>query len=168
MTDQVFGELDFDGCYWNGHLRLEWFGETRELTLMIDSCHESQTEISDHQRETYRIFLEQWPDLQETVVKEIIRYYNEEERFAYGPDDPEEFAAWWPEIETVEEMVKWITLDSVVIESDSIAELCREGKRCLYLLFSNQWASGDWDCNGIGIRLVNEVIDETGFQDIAS
>lgn len=56
---------------------------------MIDSCHESQTEISDHQRETYRIFLEQWPALQETVVKEIIRYCNEEERFAYGPDEPE-------------------------------------------------------------------------------
>ena len=28
MTDQIFGELDFDGCgYWNGHLKLDWFGE---------------------------------------------------------------------------------------------------------------------------------------------
>lgn len=58
MTDQVFGELDFDGYYWNGHVRLDWFGEEREVGLMIDSCHESQNEISDRQRETYRTFLE--------------------------------------------------------------------------------------------------------------
>lgn len=76
MTDQVVGELDFDGCYWNGHLELDWFGKTRELTLMIDSCHESQTEVSDRQRETCRVFLDRWPELQETVVKEITRYYN--------------------------------------------------------------------------------------------
>lgn len=167
MTDQVFGELDFDGCYWNGHLKLDWFGEMQELTLMVDSCYESQAGISDRQRETCRVFLDRWPELQETVVQEIIRYYNEEERFTYGPGDPEESATWWPEIETVEEMVKWIALDSIVIESDSIAESCREGKRCLYLLFSYKWTSGDWNCNGIGIRLVNEEINETGYQDIA-
>ena len=28
MLDQIFGELDFDDCsYWNGHLKLDWFGE---------------------------------------------------------------------------------------------------------------------------------------------
>ena len=150
MTDQVFGALDFDGCYWNGHLKLDWFGETRELALMVDSCYESQTEISDRQRETCRAFQEKWPKLQEPVVREILRYYNEEERFSYGPDDPEEFAAWWPEIETVEKMLQWVTLDSIVIESDSIAENCREGKRCLYLLFSRDWAE-DPDGNGVGI-----------------
>ena len=166
MTDQVFGALDFDGCYWNGHLKLDWFGATRELTLMIDSCHESQTEISDHQREAYRIFLEQWPDLQETVVKEIIRYYNEEERFASGPDDPKEFAAWWPEIETVEEMVNRIELESVVVASDWFMEEVCGGKRCLYLLFSRRWAE-DPNNNGVGIQLLNEEVTESGFQDIA-
>lgn len=166
MTDQVFGGLDFDGCYWNGQVKLDWFGTAQELALSIDSCYESQTEISDRQRETFRVFLERWPDLQEAVVKEIIRYYNEEERFAYGPDDPEEFAAWWPKIDTVEEMVKWVVLDGIVIESDSVAETCREGKRCLYLLFSREWAE-DPDGNGIGIQLLNEQITESGFQDIA-
>lgn len=168
MTDQIFGELDFDDCsYWNGHLKLDWFGEEQEVGLMVDSCYESQTEISDRQRETCRAFLEKWPELQEAVVQEIIRYYNEEERFAYGPDDPEEFAAWWPEIETVEEMVKWVALDSVVIESDSIAESCREGKRCLYLLFNRRWGGEDINDNGVGIRLLGEEIDETSFKDIA-
>ena len=79
MADQIFGELDFDDCgYWNGRVKLDWFGEEQEVGLMVDSCYEGQTEISDYQRETYRAFLEKWPSLQEAVVKEIIRYYNEE------------------------------------------------------------------------------------------
>lgn len=167
MIDPVFGELEFDGCgYWNGRISLDFFGKPCDLSLMIDSCYESQTEISDCQRETYRTFLEKWPELQETVVKELIRYYNEEDRFSCGPDDPEEFAAWWPEIDTVEEMVKWVELETVVIESDSIAEDCRDGKRCLYLLFSREWAE-DVNGYGVGIRLLDEEIDKTGHQSIA-
>ena len=133
---------------------------------MVDSCYEGQTEISDYQRETYRAFLEKWPSLQEAVVKEIIRYYNEEERLAYGPDDPEEFATWWPEIETVEEMVKWVELETMAVASDSIIEDVYGGKRCLYLLFKRKWAEAP-NNNGVGIRLLNEEINETGFQDIA-
>ncbi len=30
MTDQVFGALDFDGFYWNGHINLDFFGEERQ------------------------------------------------------------------------------------------------------------------------------------------
>ena len=167
MTDQAFGALELDANgYWNGRIKLDFFGTEKEVGLMIDSCYESQTEISERQKESFYSFLKKWPELQQTIVKEIIRYYNEEERFSYGPDDPEEAAAWWPEIETVEEMRKWISLDSLVIESDKIVESCRAGKRCLYLLFSYQWAE-DYDGNGIGIRLLNEEISQIGFQDIA-
>ena len=167
MTDQIFGELDFDDCgYWNGRVKLDWFGEEREVGLMVDSCYESQTEISHHQREAYLAFLEKWPELQEAVVQEIIRYYNEEERFAYGPDDPEEFAAWWPEIETVEEMRKWVTLEMVVLPSDGIMRNVYDGKRCLYLLFSRDWAE-DPNNNGVGIQLLDEEITGSGYQSIA-
>ena len=99
-------------------------------------------------------------------MQEVIRYYNEEERFAYGPDDPEEFAAWWPEIETVEEMRKWVTLETVALPSDGIMRDVYDGKRCLYLLFSRDWAE-DPNNNGVGIQLLNEQITESGFQDIA-
>ncbi len=62
MLDQLFGSLDLDDCgYWNSHLKLDWFGEEQEVGLMIDSCYESQTEVSDRQRETCRAFLEKWP-----------------------------------------------------------------------------------------------------------
>ena len=114
MTDQVFGELDFDGFYWNGHINLDFFGEERQLNLIVDSSFGEQTEVSELQHEAYHSFLEKWPGLQEAVMQKVIRYYNEEERFAYGPDDPKEFAAWWPEIETVEEMCKWVTLETAL------------------------------------------------------
>ena len=105
--------------------------------------------------------------MQKAVVQEIIRYYNEEERFAYGPDDPEEFAAWWPEIETVEEMRKWVELETVVVASDRIMENVYDGKRCLYLLFNRKWAEEDLNDNGVGLRLLNEEIDGARFKDIA-
>lgn len=134
--------------------------------MIVDSSFGEQTEVSDLQHGAYQSFLEKWPGLQEAVVQEVVRYYNVEERFAYGPDDPEEFAAWWPEIETVEEMRKWITLETVVIPSDGIMQAVYDGKRCLYLLFSRDWAE-DPNNNGVGIQLLNEEITESGFQDIA-
>ena len=34
MLDQIFGELDFDDCgYWNGRVKLDWFGEEQEVGL---------------------------------------------------------------------------------------------------------------------------------------
>lgn len=134
--------------------------------MIVDSSFGEQTEVSDLQHGAYQSFLKKWPGLQEAVVQEVVRYYNVEERFAYGPDDPEEFAAWWPEIETVEEMRKWITLETVVIPSDGIMQAVYDGKRCLYLLFSRDWAE-DPNNNGVGIQLLNEEITESGFQDIA-
>ncbi len=166
ITDTVFGALDFDGFYWNGHVKLDFFGEERQLGLIVDSSFGEQTEVSDLQHKAYYFFLEKWPGLQEAVIQEVIRYYNEEGRFAYGPDDPEEFAAWWPEIETVEEMRRWVTLETVVIPSDGIMRDVYEGKRCLYLLFSREWAE-DPNNNGVGIQLLNEEITESGFQGIA-
>lgn len=166
MTDQVFGALDFDGFYWNGHINLDFFGEERQLGLIVDSSFGEQTEVSDLQHGAYQSFLKKWTGLQEAVVQEVVRYYNEEERFAYGPDDPEEFAAWWLEIETVEAMRKWITLETVVIPSDGIMQAVYDGKRCLYLLFSRDWAE-DPNNNGVGIQFLNEEITESGFQDIA-
>jgi len=165
MTDTTFGELDFDGCYWSGHISLDFFEEEKRLGLMIDSSFGEQTEISDLQHETCRSFLEKWLGLQEAVIQEVIRYYNEEERFAYGPDDPKEFAAWWPKIETVEEMRKWITLETVVIPSDGIMQDVYDGKHCIYLLFSREWAE-DPNNNGVGIQLLDEEITEIGFQNI--
>ena len=166
MTDQVFGELDFDGFYWNGHINLDFFGEERQLNLIVDSSFGEQTEVSELQHAAYHSFLEKWPGLQEAVMQEVIRYYNEEERFAYGPDDPKEFAAWWPEIETVEEMCKWVTLETVALPSDGIMRNVYDGKRCLYLLFSRDWAE-DPNNNGVGIQLLDEEIAGIGYQSIA-
>ena len=154
MIDQVFGELDFDGFYWNGHINLDFFGEERQLNLIVDSSFGEQTEVSELQHAAYHSFLEKWPGLQEAVMQEVIRYYNEEERFAYGPDDPEE------------EMRKWVTLEMVVLPSDGIMRNVYDGKRCLYLLFSRDWAE-DPNNNGVGIQLLDEEITGSGYQSIA-
>ena len=79
MTEEQFGALKLDEAgYWTGHIALDFFGKQLEPCLMIDSCYESQSEISSRQKETCWAFLEKWPEVQGTVVKEILRYYNEE------------------------------------------------------------------------------------------
>lgn len=72
--------------------------------------------------------------MQEKLIEELIKYYNEEERFSYGPDDEEELAEWWPEITTKEALLKAVTLEKIVIPQDFIMEVVRKG-RCIYLLF---------------------------------
>ena len=51
-------------------------------------------------KKTYEYFLKKWTALQEDLIDALIKYYNEEERFSYGPDDEVEAAEWWPEIDT--------------------------------------------------------------------
>lgn len=58
MTDQAFGALELDANgYWNGRIKLDFFGTEKEVGLMIDSCYESQTEISERQKESFYSFL---------------------------------------------------------------------------------------------------------------
>ncbi|MFG6367243.1 MAG: hypothetical protein K1W16_02240 [Lachnospiraceae bacterium] len=164
MTDQLFGELDKDYYGWEGASTLDFGGNAYPVELCVKVKNNS--EIMPIQREAYQRFIESWPVLQEKLIEELIKYYNEEERFSYGPDDEEELAEWWPEITTKEALLKAVTLEKIVIPQDFIMEVVRKG-RCIYLLFSRTWGGEDWDDNGIGVCCVNEEVDEIAYKDIA-
>ena len=40
------------------------------------------------------------------------------------------------------------------------------GGRCIYLTFNKKYGN-DTEDNGIGVKIVNEEVDEIGFKDIA-
>ena len=107
--------------------------------------------------------MEKWPELQEKLIEALIEYYNEEQRFSYGPDDEEEAAEWWPEIETKEALLQAVTLETIVVAWDF---MMNDG-RCIYLLFSRTWGGEDLDDNGIGVCYINEEINEIAYKDIA-
>ncbi len=96
-------------------------------------------------------------------MDELIYYYNEEERFSYGPEDEEEAEEWWPEIETKDALLEAVTLESMVVAEDYMMD---EGRR-IYLLFSRAWGGEDLEDNGIGVCFINETIDEISYKEIA-
>lgn len=69
-------------------------------------------------------------------------------------------------MDTVEEMLQNITWEGIAIPYDALMQDCYDGKRCLYLLFRHEWGN-DLDGHGVGIRLLNEEIEEIGYQEIA-
>ena len=163
MTDVVFGEVELDGYYWQGRQTLDFGGTVYDVDILIEQGRDN--EITTIQREAFSHFLEKWSRLQIELIEALIKYYNEEERFAWGPEDEEESAEWWPEIETKEALLQAVAIETIVVPMDSIMNI--KGGRCIYLLFSREWGGEDWDDNGIGVCFVNEEIDEIAYKDIA-
>lgn len=162
MADQIFGELRYEDDYgWWGKHTLEFGGNLHTVDILIHD--DGEKVISQKQKETYECFLKKWSVLQKDLIEALVRYYNEEVRFSYGPDDKMEAAEWWPEIETKEALLQAVTLETIVIAWDFMLE----DTRCLYLLFSKTWGGEDLDDNGIGVCVQNEEIAEIAYKDIA-
>ena len=162
MTEQIFGELKKDDYYgWWGKQTLDFGGDTYTVDVHINTGDEE--EITTRQKNAFKCFMENWPKLQEKLIEALIEYYNEEERFSYGPDDEEEAEEWWPEIETKEALLQAVTLETILVPEDFMME---DG-RCIYLLFSRIWGGEDFDDNGIGVCYIDEEIDEIAYKDIA-
>lgn len=164
MNDKALDEVkevDEYSWKWQGRQKLDFGGKLWDVDLLVQG--NSQKEITERQKEAFRRFAEKWPKLQELLIDALIRYYNEEERFSYGPEDQEEAAEWWPEIETREALLDAVTPESVVVADDFMME---DGRQ-IYLLFSRAWGGEDLDDNGIGVSLINETVDEIAYKDIA-
>lgn len=170
MFDPIFGELQYDdscSC-WCGNLTMDFFGTETSLKLMIQTSYEQVEEVRESQYAAYQRFMEQWPALQKPMAEAIIQYYYRDEYRSYGPDDEEEMKEWWPEIQTVDDLLKQIALETLLIPPDYIMQRAYDGKRVLYLLFTHKWGKDmEYDNNGIGVAFHNEELYEIGFQDIA-
>lgn len=162
MIDMVFGELRKEEDYgWWGKQSLDFGGNAVVVEILIQQGDEE--EITEKQKEAFQKFIEKWPKLQEELIEALIKYYNEEEAYSYGPEDEEEAAEWWPEITTKEALLQAVTLETIVIPEDFIMD---RGRR-VYLLFSRIWGGEDLDDNGIGVSYRDETLDEIGYKDMA-
>ena len=163
MKDIDLQDLNYnEGFGYEGKLTIDFFGKNTNVELTINAEEE---EVAEIQFETYNKFKEKWNELQKNVVESIIKYYNEEEKGSYGPDDKDEFGKWWPKIDTIDDLLEQIEFDGIIIPELFIMEDVTNG-RCIYLTFSKKWGN-DVDDNGIGVQIVNEEITKIGFKDIA-
>ena len=164
MTDDTFGEIEYDEeVGYIGHTTLI-FGGIRQSVEVLIGCDDDE-EISRFQRDTFEALTEGWDELQHKIAVAILEYYNEEEKGAYGPEDEAEFEAWWPDIDTEEELVKKIHLDSIVIESEYVME--SRGENPVYVLFNRDWGGEDAEDNGVAVLIEDGEVTEVGYKDIA-
>lgn len=161
MTDKVFGELKYDLGF-IGEVSINFFGEESDVKIVIMADEENEG-IADIQYETYEMFKKNWTDIQNDIVDSIIAYYNDEEKGSYGPDDKEEFKEWWPNIESKEDLLPLIHIDTIVIPD---SYLMGDG-RTIYVLFNRDWGGEDYDDNGVAVRLVDENVGDVGYKDMA-
>lgn len=164
MTDEVFGQISYDEEYgWNGAFPLEFGGTWYNVSLLVQVDEDEGTDITEAQRHALQCFDDKWDSIEHVLVDALIKYYNQEEKYSYGPDDVQEAARWWPEINTYEELVNAVTPETLVIPPDDLMEK----EKTIYLLFGKQWGGEDLDDNGIGVCLIDEQISEIGYKDIA-
>ena len=164
MTDEVFGEIEYDGeTGYIGHTTLTFGGSEQSVEVLI-GCDDDE-EISQYQRDAFKALIEGWDEMQHKIAAAILEYYNEEEKGAYGPEDEDEFESWWPNIDTEEEMVKKLHLDSIVIESEYVME--SHGENPVYILFNRDWGGEDTEDNGVAVLIEDGEVTEVGYKDIA-
>lgn len=163
MFDEVFGEvvLDYDGYVASVEILL--FGQIINAQIRINA--EEGGEILQVQRDAYNALMQNWEGMQCKIANAILKYYNEEEKGAYGPEEPDEYAKWWPDIDTQEELAKRIHLDSIIIPADYIMEL--KGENPVYILFDRDWGGEDLEDNGVAVLLEDGEVSEVGHKYIA-
>ena len=113
-------------------------------------------------REVYKLL----KDISKEILNTILDYYNNEEKYTYGPENIEERKIWWPNIETIDEMQKYIELEAIIIPPTSQMTDIFKG-RCIYITFSKKWGDPDFDEDGIGVQIINEKVTKIGYRDIA-
>lgn len=152
MFDKVFGELTYD-YNWNGELELNWFGEIKKIDLVI-YCEEDE-KFDDLQYQSFQKFIDNWKEIESFLLDKILLYYIDlREELGFSDDSDKNY----PEVTSVREIKEMIELDMIVIPYSDIYD-----GRSVAMAFSC-----DWDAeNGLGVLLVNEKIEEIGYQDIA-
>lgn len=162
MYDKIFGELTLDYDY-VAKKEIIFFGNTQEVEIRISV--EEDEEIKQVQRDTYEALMQNWEEMQHKIASAILQYYNEQEKGAYGPDDEDEFAEWWPDISSEDELVGKIHLDSIVIQEEYLME--SNGENPIYILFNRDWGGEDLDDNGVAVLIEDGEVSEVGYKDIA-
>ena len=155
---RIFEEM-YDGDYYTGEckIKFEFFGKLITINLQVMS----EAEPTEYQRETLDKFMRIFPSIQEKIIKRIVEYYNKEQKNTYGPDDRDEMKKMWPDINSVDEMLKHLEFNSIIIQDEY---LYNDGT--VFLAFFYDYGD-DTEGDGIGIKITDGGITEIGYISIA-
>ena len=145
MNDDVFENLEFAGHYFT---KINFLGAECNIDLFI-SGDDSIDPIEDEQRDAHASFMKSWNSkLQEEVLESILEYYKEKrEELGYDIEENDDY----PPIENCEQLIKHISLESLIVSYDTIG-----------LAFGCTWNEED----GIGVEICDGEVTDVGYQDI--
>ncbi|PFH68228.1 DUF6985 domain-containing protein [Bacillus nitratireducens] len=152
LNDSVFGKLEY-GYGWVKDTIIHFWGKETKITLMIDG--EEDDNFDEEQYVAYTSLMQNWEHLQQSFLQPILEYYKQK-RHELGYDI--EVNESYPLVETTDQILEMIDLDGIVVP---YGDLC-EG-RGIRFTFNCTWDTE----NGLGIRMLNEIVTEVGYQDIA-
>ena len=162
MND-AFSNLEYTDDYgYEGDFSLRIFGQ--EQTVCLHICTDDDS-ISASQDASFTHFLHNIGVIEDRIVEAILEYYNGSEKNAYGPDDPQEMALWWPDIDTADQMKQHLTCDMITVFSPRTDE--PDEKIQLGISFSRDWGGEDLDDNGVAVVIRDGMVEKVGYKDIA-
>ncbi|WP_432774818.1 DUF2004 domain-containing protein [Brevibacillus gelatini] len=151
IIDPIFGCLEYNYS-WFKDTAVLFFGKETEITLMIDG--EADGKFDEEQYEAYQALMKRWEQLHESFLDPIFKYY-QQKRHDLGYDIAQNEN--YPLVEKADQILEMITLEGIIVPYGDIEE-----GRDIGILFTCTWDQE----NGLGVRLLNEVVVEVGYQDI--
>ncbi len=156
MQDKVFGSLNYyDGC-WEREYDFKFLGMEQTVKLMV--YVDEAEPIEQIQYDSFEKFQSSLEYISQLIEKDLFDYYcNERRELGYEAVPSRQY----PEISDFSELLQMIKLIGIVVPCSQVCEAL-EG-RVIGLLFDCSWDKEF----GLGIQLVNEKIEEIGYQDAA-
>ena len=152
MNDSVFGEIQYE-YIWYRSSSIKFFNKEENIMLIIDGDEDGKFE--DGQYEAYKLLINSWNEIQETLLDFILKYYKEKRKeLGYDIQVNERY----PEINSTIELLNYITLLGIKVPYSNTY-----GGRSIGISFDCTWDQE----NGIGIILRDEQVIEVGYQYIA-
>lgn len=149
INDDVFGELNYE-LMWNKKDCFVLYGKEFSVDLFVDG---SEDELpTDKQKDTYIEFNNKKAALEKEIEQKIYEYYQsvcDEYRVMYE-EDADMYA---PLISKADELRGFVKPQSILIPKI-------KDKRIVNIFFKTKW---DLEM-GIGIQIVNEIIEIVGVQ----
>lgn len=152
INDPVFGELEYQ-YKWVGYRNIKFLEKDTKIALLVGGTEDGN--FDEGQYMAYNSLMDNWEQIQYCILQPILEYYKQK-RQELGYDVA--LNVDYPLFETVDQLIEHITLVGISVPYDFL----REG-RDIGVSFDCSWDEE----NGLGVRLINEKVDEVGFQDVA-
>ena len=127
------------GVHLHGKVVIDEGGHNKEITAQLEP--DDNGEIPDAEKETLELFLENYTQYRQLLLKPIFDYY-QERRDEWGATEPDD--ELYPEVKDMNKMYEMVSLNTVTVYDEA-----DYGERIIGLFYDCSWDVEE----GMGIRI---------------